>query len=85
MSGDDAPDPPGRDVVLGQQEAAEHEKHEEHEGAARGGHILVAEQGAREAEQADAHVVQHEQQQDQREEPAIISLHRASTCMPAAW
>ena len=58
----------GGDVVLGEQEAAAQQEDKAEEGAPRGGNILIAAQAAVEAEQADAHVVQLHQQQDQLEE-----------------
>lgn len=76
-----APDPPGRDVILGQQKSAKHQQHQEQKGAASGGHILIAAQRPIEAEEADAHVVQHEQQQDQREEPAETMRYCLSACI----
>lgn len=75
-----SPDPPRRDVALGEQEAAEQQEDKEEECTACGRHILIAAQAAVEAEQADAHVVQHGQQQDQGEEPAIYPRSISFDC-----
>ncbi len=49
------PDPPGRDIVLGQQKAPQQQQDQKQEGATSGGNILIAHQRAIEAEETNAH------------------------------
>ena len=64
-----SPDPPIRDAVLGQQEAAHKQQDQEEEAAAGTCNDLIPRQSTNESEEGDAHAVHQEQQQDEGEEP----------------
>ena len=65
-----SPDPPVRDVLLGQQEATNKQQHQEEEAAACAGNNLIAGQGSQESKHGNAHAVHQEKEQDACEEPA---------------